>query len=83
MPLSQLAVLKNKRLRSFIAFALQEGWQVKLTPKGNIALRRKGSSTIYNAAFLLEQRQYTAEQLIKYSLPLANKKYKRKGGPHG
>lgn len=65
MPLSRLAVLKNKRSQEFIAFALKEGWQVKLTPKGNIQLKRKGYATIYNATYLIVNRHYTMEQLIQ------------------
>lgn len=65
MPLSRLAVLKNKRLQPLIAFALSEGWQVCLSPKGNIKIKRKGYATIYNAAYLLETAKFTVQERIQ------------------
>lgn len=44
----QLAAIKNKQLFPFISFALREGWHVKLLPKGNIQLKRKGYSSTYS-----------------------------------
>lgn len=62
----QLAALKNKQLYPFIIFALREGWSVKLSPKGNIQLKRKGYASIYSASYLLETKHYTAEKLIQF-----------------
>lgn len=62
----QLAAIRNKQLYLFISFALREGWHVKLSPKGNIQLKRKGYASIYSAAYLLETKQYTAEKLIQF-----------------
>lgn len=62
----QLAAIKNKQLHPFISFALSEGWHVKLSPKGNIQLKRKGYASIYSAGYLLETKQYTAEKLIQF-----------------
>lgn len=67
--LSCLVVLKNKRLRELIAFALSEGWEVRLTPGGNIQLRRKGYASICNAAFLLETAEDNLTQQIKHPRP--------------
>lgn len=64
--LSRLVVLKDERLRELIAFALREGWEVRLTPGGNIQLRRKGYATICNAAFLLETAADKLTQQIKH-----------------
>lgn len=63
--LSCLAILKNERLRELIAFALREGWEVRLTPGGNIQLKRKGYASICNAAFLLETAADKLTQQIK------------------
>lgn len=62
----QLAAIKNKQLYPFINFALREGWQVKLSPKGNIQLKRKGYASINSAGYILETKQYTAEKLIQF-----------------
>ncbi|WP_392560385.1 hypothetical protein [Orbus mooreae] len=70
----QLAASKNKQLYAFICFALKEGWQVKLSPKGNIQLKRKGHASIYSAAYLLETKQYTAEKLIQFPTSTATEK---------
>lgn len=66
-----MALLMNKRFCAFIEFALLEGWQVRISAKGNIQLKRKGYTPIYNAGFLLEKAQYKAEQSIKH--PQKNK----------
>lgn len=71
-----LSALKNKQLSSFISFALQEGWQVKLSPKGNILLKRKGYASIYSASYLLETKHYTAEKLIQFPTCIAVKREK-------
>lgn len=76
MPLSRLAILKNKRLKVFIDFALREGWQVELTPEGNIRLQRKGYATVCNAAFVLENAPQTALRQIQ-STALLTEKAKR------
>lgn len=68
-----LAALKNKQLYPFIIFALREGWQVKLSAKGNIQFKRRGYASIYSAGYLLETKQYTAEKLIQFPTCLTAK----------
>lgn len=65
-PKNHLTLLLNKRFSAFIEFALFEGWHIKISPKGNIQLKRKGYTPIYNAGFLLEKASYKTEQSIKY-----------------